>query len=52
MTMMGCFSVAGRPFRSATGAAVAAKATGDAALPALADSTPLARPAGKEAAHR
>jgi hypothetical protein len=49
MTTMGCFSVAGRPSRSATGAAAAGPAattTGDAALPPVTNKPPFQGPAG------
>ena len=57
MTMMGCFSVAGRPSRSATGAGAAAgpaAATNGkaAALFPLTDKPALAKPAGGRSRHR
>jgi hypothetical protein len=49
MTTMGCFSIAGRPSRSATGAAAAGPAAttaGDAALPPVTNKPPFQEPWG------
>lgn len=56
MTMMDCFSAAGRPSRSATGAAAAGPTAATngkaAALFPLIDKPALAKPAGGRSRHR